>query len=201
MDLNLDYESPIALAIPNYPGQFPRQMPIYLKIDWGSAVVYAEARNYQIGGTPIDEWRGETSVYSLPDDVDATKLNSFVAERMDVITKIADGYATRWDGNNYVPDFSAVTDLKEELDDEFGNLDDSVDRIDEYMFTEPDEYFGCNGENLDPRTVTATTTDAEIDAIADRLSEEAARNGVVFDGDVTEYLSQLRTELREDNET
>ena len=198
MQVNLDYESPIDLVEPNYPGQFPRQMSIYLKIDWASKCVYAETRNYGIGGTPIDEWKGETSVYALPDNVDATKLKTFVEPYLKTIDAIAAGYTTRWDGNRYVPDFSDVEDLKQELDDAFSNLDDSVETIDRFMFTDPDEYFGAHGENLDPGTITAATTDAEIDAIAETLTDEAAREMVVIDGSVVDYLIELREEMRDD---
>ena len=66
------------------------------------------------------------------------------------------------------------------------------------MFTEPDEYFGAHGENLDPGTITAATTDAEIDAIAEMLTDEAAREMVVIDGSVVDYLIELRDEVRDD---
>jgi hypothetical protein len=201
MQLNLDYESPIDLVEPNYPGQFPRQMPIYLKIDWASRCVYAEARNYEIDATPIDEWKGETSVYPLPNDVDATKLRSFLKPYLTMIDAIADGYTTRWDGNQYVPDFSGVNGMKEELDDAFRNLADSVETIDRLMFLEPVEYFGGSGENLDPGTVTAMTTDAEIKQIAGELVDEATREWVVFDGSVVDYLFELRNKLREEDAT
>ena len=97
-----------------------------------------------------------------------------------------------------MPDFSNVEDLKQELDDAFSNLDDSVETIDRFMFTDPDEYFEPTA-NLDPGTITAATTDAEIDAIAETLTDEAAREMVVIDGSVVDYLIELREEMR-DNE-
>jgi len=52
------FENAWDLITRNYSGNYPDQMPIYLKIDWYLKKIWVEARNYQISGTPVREWFG-----------------------------------------------------------------------------------------------------------------------------------------------
>jgi hypothetical protein len=114
MEIGIDYKNEDALIKNNYQGQNPKQMPIYLVVDWEDATITAETRNYQIGGTPARQWHQLVSAYQLPADVDAANLASDIkTEYLPLIEKIRSGFETKWDGNNRVGRFTE--DARQEM--------------------------------------------------------------------------------------
>jgi hypothetical protein len=90
-----------ALITENYAGNFPRQMPIYLLVDWQTGEITVQPRNYQIGGTPARQWNGYEYAIRLPANVDAERLASdiseYYAEKLDAVRS---GWSEHYDGNN-----------------------------------------------------------------------------------------------------
>jgi hypothetical protein len=73
-----------------------------------------------------------------------------------------------------------------------------VETIDRFMLTDPDEYFGAHGENLDTGTITAATTDAEIKTIAGDVDRRSRPRDGRVRWIVVDYLIELRDEVRDD---
>ena len=108
-DWNLDklkFENETDLIKENYHGSFPRQMPIYISIDWENKTISAFTRNYQIGGTPAREWNGIVSVYKLPRNIDAKELKSGIEEHyLKDIETIGEFFDISHNGHNFVGSF------------------------------------------------------------------------------------------------
>ena len=109
INVTFEFTRPTELVEPNYENQFPRQMPIYLKIDFSETPpkVQALAQEYRITGTPFDEWHGHMQTFQLPNNVDASALAEFVSDDLSkLINSIKNGYESVWDGSNYVACFN-----------------------------------------------------------------------------------------------
>lgn len=205
----INFNKPTDLIEPNYPGQHPRQMPIYLKIsfDTDPIEIYATTQDYRITGTPFDEWNGHVQVFELPSSVNAAKLKEWVDDKLiDYVKILAGGYESCWNGNNYVAKWSdKARQVLEDLNWKFSqNMDinsDFAPVTEMGGLWEPGEWlmhsiFLPDLEDptvrIDKYMITATTPDNDLKKISDALEEEGEDMGVVWDGDMYEYLEDLR---------
>lgn len=137
MELKLNYENEDALIENNYAGNFPKQMPIYLFVDWETGEITAGARNYQIGGTPAREYHRISRAYHLPANVDAERLAQDIKDEYEKkLDEVRAGITIEWDGNNYV---GLYTDEANEIDGEIEyDLENGVglSEIDEERYTD-----------------------------------------------------------------
>jgi hypothetical protein len=124
------------LIAENYAGDFPRQMPIYLLVDWQTGEITAQVRNYHIGGVPARQWNGYEHAIHLSANIDAERLAADIfehyAEKLDAVRS---GWSEYYDGNN---NKGTLTDMAQELlmvidqDIEYGVY---LSEIDEERFT------------------------------------------------------------------
>jgi hypothetical protein len=206
INIDIDFDSPVALVESNYDGQYPRQMPIYLKIflSGETANIAAQTQNYDISGTPFSEWHGHDRVFGLPNNVDASALHDFV--KIDIaplVEKVAAGYTNEWDGNNYVAGF---TDDSSNALDEIERALDDAPTFDEGGLWDLGEWLDATtcrptiedpSGKVDGHKITARTTDDELDNIKNLIESAATDDNVVLDGNLDEYLTEIRDDCRD----
>lgn len=199
MKINIPkFESPIDLVEVNIPGQFPRQVPIYLKIDWEDEEVYVETRDYQIDGTPMREFYGLVSVFRLPDNIDATQLAETVRDDlMDIFDAAAENFEINWNGHNWIGhiDENLHFSLSEKIHDVMSSI-----TYDDWGLWSFDEWYANDMPNIDKRLKEMDSIDdPRIEELADELIDDAKNNYyVIFDEphyQIVQYLKDRYEEL------
>jgi hypothetical protein len=190
LTISLDYDAPAALLQPDARGQ-PRR--INLVIDWRDAVISAETRAHDDNTQSEYRWRGMEDAYPLPPLVDAAQLREWVEEEaLPRALPLLEAYQTVWDDVDQFGRFP-------------GHEEDKQD-FDAWMAThEPPTHEGGLWSVVDwlsggVEEVSHETTDAAIEALADRIVEEAAAENVVLVGGreaVRAYLLDYRRDLRD----
>lgn len=188
--LSLDYDYPTALLEPDGDGQ-PRR--IHLVIDWASKIISAETRAHILDTQSEYRWRGMEDAYQLPPLVDAAQLREWVEEEvLPRALPLLEAYQTVWEDVDQFGRFPGHEEDKEEFD--------------AWMAThEPPTHEGGLWPVADwlaggVPEVSHETTDAAIEALADRIVEEAAAENVVLVGGreaVRAYLLDYRQDLRD----
>ena len=191
--------SPNDLIEPNYNGQIPRQMPIYLEIDPEAKTVDVFAANFKLNGVPSDIWYDRRFAIDLPFNVDASLLSDFV----DVIADRIDQFISKWElvynGQNYVG--SIDSDFLNSFEHE---VYQTVPTNDSVEFISPVDYFDAiiyrretSVKIQDIETeITSETSDEELEAIAKQLENDLC-DPVVFDGSIIDMLIELRDDCEE----
>jgi hypothetical protein len=199
MKINMDFTNSIDLIEGNYPGQNPRQMPIYLEIDWENEEISARTRNYQIDGTPARQWHGLVSVYQLPNDTNALELIDWVKnEILPRAEKIADGFSSEWDGHNWVGTFTEDAREEEEgitRDLECGSVNESIPRLmDGGGLWDMREWVR---ESDFLNEITPETTDKELGEIKSEIISVSDVSDIVldYDGTIMDFLKEYRDDL------
>lgn len=188
--LSLDYDCPVALLEPDGDGQ-PRR--INLVIDWASKIISAETRAHILDTQSEYRWRGMEDAYPLPPLVDAAQLREWVEEEvLPRALPLLEAYQTVWVD---VEQFGRFPGHEEDKQD-----------FDAWMAThEPPTHEGGLWTVADwlsggVEEVSHETTDAAIEALADRIVEEAAAKNVVLVGGreaVRAYLLDYRQDLQD----
>ncbi|HRD26641.1 MAG TPA: DUF2080 family transposase-associated protein [Methanoculleus sp.] len=188
--LSLDYDYPAALLEPDGDGQ-PRR--IHLVIDWASKIISAETRAHDDNTRSEYRWRGMEDAYPLPPLVDAVQLREWVEEEvLPRALPLLEAYQTVWVD---VEQFGRFPGHEEDKED-----------FDAWMAThEPPTHEGGLWAVADwlsggVEEVSHETTDAAIEALADRIVEEAAAENVVLVGGreaVRAYLLDYRQDLQD----
>jgi hypothetical protein len=122
-------------------------------------------------------------------DVESVRahLNSDDGQRL--LSRIVAGYDTEWNGNNHIG--TLTDDASEAYEALITAVRDDVAAMDENGgYWDATDYF-----QHDVPDVAATTTDAELQAMAERYDAEAAGMMVVIGGTYN-YLERLRDEAR-----
>lgn len=179
----------------NYPGQHPRQMPLYLAIDWRSGEVEVIAREYTLTGTPMYEYHGHVITSRLPDDVDASRLHGYVTDEIiPAMQPWADAYQSDWNGSNHVATFDGVFDKADPyaLQGTLDQLCEDAPTFDEGGIVDVGEWL----HDWAWSTVQARHSDEEVTVMAEDVEKEEREKGFVFDGDVEKYLREIRDEKR-----
>ncbi len=188
--LSLDYDYPTALLEPDGDGQ-PRR--IHLVIDWASKIISAETRAHILDTQSEYRWRGMEDAYPLPPLVDAAQLREWVEEEvLPRALPLLEAYETVWEDIEQFGRFPGHEDEKQDFD--------------AWMAThEPPTHEGGLWSVADwlsggVEEVSHETTDAAIEALADRIVEGAAAENVVLVGGreaVRAYLFDYRQDLRD----
>lgn len=142
---------------------------------------------------PFDVWHGRTYRIDIAPETDAVALGEYTRtpEAAALLSRIAAGYSTYWDGHNTRG--RLTDDAREALDaltDALGAL-----AMDGVSVWEAEEWFvdGVDADwNLSP-----DTTDDEIEALAGRLADEAEADGQIVHG-ILDYLTGARDEMRDE---
>jgi putative transposon-encoded protein len=189
--LSLDYDYPTALLEPDGDGQ-PRQ--INLVIDWRDAVISAETRAHDDNTQSEYRWRGMEDAYPLPPLVDATRLREWVEEEvLPRALPLLEAYQTVWEDVDQFGRFPGHENEKQDFD-AWMAMDAEPPTHEGGLWSVADWLSGGVEE------VSHETTDAAIEALADRIVDEAASENVVLVGGreaVRAYLLDYRQDLRD----
>lgn len=179
----------------HYDGQTEPQ-DVYLELRCDDSQLRCDYNAEIGGGVPFTVWHGRTLRFRFALCPTAAGANEFMAddEVKALCGRILAGYESRYDGNNYVGNY---TDDAKDAQDELQELIDDYDGLAVEEYDAADWLHDCDSEELG---ITANTTDDELSAIADKLDDEAhdvkGADGiyVVLEG-TYEYLQGRRDEL------
>ena len=187
-----------------YPGQSSPQ-PCYVDLDCATGALGA-SYNPNIGdaATPR-EYFGHVQSWRIP-CLREKAANALLDEIAPLAARVVAGYASEWDGHNHIATFEA--DAKAAID-EIAALCERCDPRDGLRVRDAADWLTAGGAT--PRAqlradlkVTAETTDAALDTLANELEAEgdAGRgDGSADDGfdmlvDLRPFLRRLRDEAR-----
>lgn len=137
--------------------------------------------------TSVALWHGRNlscKIAGHPAELEIT--NYLNGEGQALMQTVCNGHSVEWDGSNHVghmtDDALAAWD---ELQADLENITDYYSLIDLHEWMSGDV------------EITGEETDGELQSLAEDIIGEAAEDGVILDGDVLEYLTELRDELRD----
>jgi hypothetical protein len=206
MNNAIDFAEETALIEANSPNQFPRQTPIYLFVAFDDDQIRAGTRDYRLTGTPINEWHGHVWAFELPDNVDAVALRQWVEDEiLPQAQKVAAAYEPIWDGNNHVARFELKDNnadtvrfrLAEKCEDAPTLANDIGGLWDVGYWLVDATYHKATTGIQGVIDITPDTTDEALEKAAELIESEAADQQIVLDGDVLEYLKDLRELCRD----
>ncbi len=173
-----------------YPGQFEPQ-PTFIELDPEGTVVSARY-NAEIGNAvPMAVYHGRIRRYSLPVPLKADAANELMEELMPLFERVCDGFETVWNGNNTV---GKLTDDAIAAEEEIEKITDAIDAESSGIaYWDVADYL--QDADLD---ITAETTDEELEAKATEWEEYAEGEDVAINGDVLEYLTEKRDEMKDE---
>lgn len=191
MKINLSYSRSTELVRPNHPGQFPRQMPSYLVVDWRARSLYVEHHDFHCEGWGESFVTNHRLAVPLPEDVDATQLAGWVEQHiLPVVAPVAEAFRCDWVDGVSVPRFPV--DIRE-LEERLAGIAASAPVFDGGGLEAVGEWYGQEADEA----ITGRESDADLAELAERWEAEAAAESVVLDGDLYFFLRGLRDERRE----
>jgi len=168
----------------------------YLVLDWGQREARIAWHMSSETAITFYEFHGHQTALPLPANVDARRLAQWLVENAARLELIAAGYESAWDGHNHVARFSPAASTL---------LDDLTMEAD--LWTETEALALPDGEGVwaasdwlyDCRhsLVSASSSDDEIAATAERVEQEARAEGIRVKG-AADYLLSVREELRDE---
>jgi len=169
----------------------------HLVLDWGRRRADVEWTWSSQTGCTFYEHYGHQSAFALEPTVDARRLVDWLAEHQAVLTTIADGYESVWNGSNHVAQFNPEAGAAlEGLITEWETMDVEALALPdgEGVWAASEWLYETRLDHVGPRS-----TDAEIEAVAAQLTTEALGEGIRLEG-AEEYLRTVRDELRDEAE-
>ncbi len=164
----------------------------YVELDCERRTLSASP-NAEIGNAvPFAVWHHRVLRWSIPVLTDAA-ANALLDEIAPLAERVCDGYERVWDGNNHVGRYDAdAAQAREQIE---RLCSDDWDEDQQVSVWDASDWFGGLGNREAQAAtlgITATTTDAELDAIAEReLAEAAAEDVDVLEG-LDRHLAWLR---------
>lgn len=177
-----------------YQGQHGRQ-PCRVCLDCERRELYAEADPIIGSGMPMRMWHGHVQHWRIPclkGDA-ANRLLQSLAEEAAVV---CDGYSSVWDGHNHVADFS--DSAKSALEGITVTCEAAHDVSDHDMVSiwKAEDWY----QPIDPARelgITALTTDAQLDELAESEERSASCDGHDVEG-IRKFLGKVRDELMDE---
>ena len=167
-----------------------------LKIYQDGAVEVVQ--DYNDNATPGDEWHGLTTVLRIPHIVEDTIED--ILEDNDTIRRIVIGKEQMWSGSNM------VGTMTQDAQDALSELDELLNSgyAPQYEYWSSDDWLG--NLDADEMGVTSKMTDEEVAALAKSTVNEALASDdfehkiIIDEGEMEEYLTGIRQELRDREE-
>jgi hypothetical protein len=149
---------------------------------------------YDQGATDAAVWHNRVLAYTLDfrPDQDAAESYLISPPAQALLARICDGHDVDWDGNNHKGTLNL--DAHAAIDQLIDGLDNLPRNI--WQLYPVADYLA---DAHIPR-LTAASTDADLEQIAQALDDDAQETHHIIDGDILEYLTDQRTELRESEE-
>lgn len=159
--------------------------------------------HYHLDGTPAEVWHGLQHRYSLPETVDAEAITEAInAGAIDpLVSRIVEGFDNVWDGNNHV---GRLSDDAEEADKALSAWCETnaptLSGESAGLWSAGDWFDGIGRDGVaDEYGITAETTDAELEALASRMDDEAREHNVVLES-AYNYIDAIRDDLIADRD-
>lgn len=175
-----------------YPGQTaPQDCYVQLVCETGEL---SASYNGEIGNAvPVGVWHRRVRRWTIP-ALTESAANALLEEIAPLAERVVAGYSEVWDGSNHVGEFDADADAAVEAIARLCDRDWSEGEV--IAVWNAADYLGNIGSvqaQARALKVTTTTTDDELDTIAEETEAEAAP--AVVNG-VRKHLERLRDELR-----
>lgn len=184
MKITRNYAGKRAPLYHRYPGQTNPQ-PAYLCINPRLNEMYVEWDGEIGNAMPMDVWDGRRYRWEINSALTGAAVDQLLADVLPLAERFSAGHTRVWDGSK---DRSHLTDDAHEADLEIENrCAGEPDHSDLVQVWSVDQYL-LNVTS----DVTAETTDEEIARMAADIESDADSDGVLLDGDVTEYLTDQR---------
>lgn len=172
-----------------YPQQHQPQ-DCYVELDCDSETLTADW-NGEIGnGVPFNVWHYRTLRWAIPPlKIDAA--NALLERLAPLCQEIIDGYDTRWDGNNWVGDYTdeammardQVAEICLDADQDWDNMEKVWDVRDWFEYAD--------------LPINSNTEDDRLEELAEEYEAEIETQGETVNGDILEYLTEHRDYLRD----
>ena len=171
----------------------------FIALDLEDGQLWADY-NAEIGSAvPEAVWNGRTLRFPAP-CMTAAGMNRLMDEIAPLADRVLAGSEIEWDGNNHVG----------KLDEDAQDASDEIERICDELEPAPSEtvteWDACEFYDAvkDELGVTADSTDAELEALAEELEEEDSidegTGGPMVLNGTLEFLQSIRDNLREEAE-
>jgi len=167
--------------------------PCYIELDCEGETLTADY-NGEIGNAvPFAVWHRRTLRFDIP-ILTADAANRLLDEIAPLAQRVIGGYESVWDGSNHV---GTYTDDAQRAIEEIENLCDDLDFDSE---NDTIQYWDVADWLNDPDWIkefglTAETGNARVHEIAEQIISDAKSEGVLLDGDVAEYILNIRDDL------
>lgn len=185
-------------------GEYMTYTELYINPDSRRCLV-SQQSNAPGVGTPEDEWHHRVLTYNIgggrefgrgecqaaPDADDLRKLLESKKGQA-LLDRICDGHEVNWDGHNRVGELDSDAQAAREklmvLVDDLPRSQWTTWMIEDWLY------------EWRRNEVKATTTDAEIVKLAQEAKTQADDEYVYVDGDIEDYLTEYRDELKKEME-
>ena len=165
------------------------------------AVTLSTMTRYGGDGVTMDVWNGRTRQFFLAEGACVLDLDKLRADMKDggklavLIDRIKAGLSVDWDGSNMK---GRLTEDARDASDELGSLVDGRNRYvdDQWSVWDESDWIA----DLASSTITAHSTDEEIDAFLAEYRATAESDCVVLQGDARDWLIEKRDDLKADLE-
>jgi hypothetical protein len=167
--------------------------PAYLEID-EDGYVSADS-NSEIGnGVPASVWNGLTLRIHIPNHLTARGIQGLVTDLLPLLERLHTGNEIAWNGNNWT---GKLTDDALEAETEILQF---IDR-NSTDYESSEIWDACDwlqSETPESLGITSTTTDEQLQTIADKITEETEPLTCVLG--VVEYLQTIRDLIGSEDE-
>ena len=171
----------------------------FIALDLENGQLWADY-NAEIGNAvPEAVWNGRTLRFPAP-CMTAAGMNRLMDEIAPLADRVLAGSEIEWDGNNHV---GKLDEDAQDASDEIERICDELEPASSETVTEWDacEFYDAVKDELG---VTADSTDAELEALAEELEEEDSidegTGGPMVLNGTLEFLQSIRDNLREEAE-
>ena len=189
-----DVRQQLAPLYKRFNGQTQPQIA-YLEIDLAERTMTAEY-NPEIGNAvPAAVWHRRVLRVSVSPYVHGTMLADQMesTDLLALVAAVCDGHNIEYDGSNRV---GVLTEDAALALNEMESICDDLTSECAITVCTPDEWI----PSLDYTSITADTTDEQITKLAAEYVANAERDMTLIDGDMADWLTELRRRLREEGQ-
>jgi hypothetical protein len=178
-----------------YPGQLnPQECFVSLHCRTG---LLTAAYNSEIGNAiPADVYHGHTQRWGIP-CLTNSSVNELLSELLPLAQRVVGGYKSEWDGNNIIAKFTPDSRAAiEKIETICSNLIENADETNSVQTWEAGDWLAgaiirknADGKQcryneaisveIDETTISADTTNEQLDAIAEKIRSETDDNVVI----------------------
>lgn len=165
----------------------------FLKLDPRDRTVRV-TQEYQDNSTLANEWNGLVLTWNVNSHPSEPDMRQWITDNLVTLTAICDGFEVHWNGSNHI---GRLTDdaraLVETIQFEFDNDAGPTNHyetwtVDSWLESSMDE-------------ITANMTDEQLAVWADAVGADATADNIILLGDILEYITQHRDNLKWDLES